>query len=65
VSDSGARAFAEAIKVNKSLKVLNLCILFIQQIKLDHCWIGVTGGKALGESLEFNKTLEELNLSIL
>jgi len=52
IGDEGAKAFAEALKVNTTLKALYLGI----------CGIGDDGAAALAEALKVNTTVERLHL---
>ena len=52
IGDEEAKAFAEALKVNKTLKELHLA----------HCGIGVDGTAALAEALRSNTSLTRLDL---
>lgn len=56
MDDSGAdggRAFGEALKVNQSVKHLNLSCKYL----------GAEGGRSIGEALKVNESVKHLNLS--
>ncbi|CAF1541868.1 unnamed protein product [Didymodactylos carnosus] len=73
MSNRGCEAFAVALKVNKTLTLLNLgrnrisvrgAEALAEALKLDLGWNGISdrGSEALAEALKVNKTLTQLGL---
>lgn len=63
IQDEGARAIADAIKINTRLLRLCLCTLYMfPQLKKDLDDIGAEGAIRMAEAIEVNTTLKELSL---
>lgn len=60
IGDIGAVAMADALTMNKSLNVLNVCIFVFTIVKNN---IGNIGAIAMAEALKINRVLAIINMS--